>query len=158
MNIPPEELFRRWFVAPIEVLQRELPKGDGAFVALMAILPLYERAIIAELKLARQDISQETIGTRVESDLGINEDTRRRFWAIYRNGFMHQGMGLDGKSKWRISASYKLAPEIKTENGGDFVCLNPWDFARHTIEKFVNRPELITASDSFPFASIWSAT
>lgn len=150
-----EELFRRWFVAPLELLERKLPNGDGAFVALMAALPLYERAIIAELKLDKAETTTEAIGTRVEKDLGIDTNTRKKFWAIYRNGFMHQGMGLDGKSKWKISGDYRLAPEIKTENGVDFVCLNPWDFAKHTVRKFVDRPELITASESFPFASIF---
>lgn len=94
-----EKLFRRWFVTPLELLERDLPNGDGAFVALMAALPLYERAIIAELKLDKEETTPEAIETRVEKDLGIDTNTRKKFWAIYRNGFMHQGMGLDGKSK-----------------------------------------------------------
>jgi hypothetical protein len=121
----------------------------------MAALPLYERAIIAELKLDGEETTTEAIGARIEKDLGIDTNTRKKFWAIYRNGFMHQGMGLDGKSKWKISAGYKLAPEIKTENGLDFICMNPWDFAKHTVGKFIDRPELITSSESFPFASIF---
>ena len=47
----PDELFKRWFVVPVQTLEK-LDNGDGAFVALMAVMPLYERAIVARLKLA----------------------------------------------------------------------------------------------------------
>jgi hypothetical protein len=154
----PCDLFRRWFVAPIELIEKTLPNGDGAFVALMSTLPLYERAIIGELKLGGEKATNEDVGQRVEADLKIDTGTRTKFWAIYRNGFMHQGMGLDGKSKWQISEKYNVSPEIRTVDGVDYVCLNPWKFAHHTLSKFMDRPELITASESFPFASIFQGS
>jgi hypothetical protein len=49
----PEEWFARWFIAPVENL-RKMDGGDGAFAALMTTLPLYERAIIADLNFARK--------------------------------------------------------------------------------------------------------
>ena len=149
----PEELFARWFTAPIETLSK-LDSGDGAFVALMATLPLYERAIVADLKLHGQPTDDDGIKSAVETDLHIEPNVRAKFWAIFRNGFMHQGMGLSGKTRWLISAEFSLSPEIRTEGGIDYVCLNPWDFIFHVLRKFQDTPALITASESFPFATI----
>ena len=149
----PEELFHRWFVVPIATL-RKLDKGDGAFVALMTVLPLYERAIISRLKLRGDPTTNDAIRAEVEADLQIAENVRARFWAIFRNGFMHQGMGLDGPTKWRISADFTHCPELRSEAGVDYVCLDPWKFADHVLEMFQRQPELITASESFPFATI----
>ena len=44
------EKFTGWFARAIDKLA-ELPEGDGAFAAMMIALPLYERSIVARLKL-----------------------------------------------------------------------------------------------------------
>src|SRR5213594_1780838 len=97
-RMTPEELFERWFVTPVQTLEK-LPRGDGAFVALMSVLPLYERAIVARLKLAGTTATVDAIKAEVEQDLVIQPEVRAKFWAIFRNGFTHQGMGLEGKTK-----------------------------------------------------------
>ena len=115
-----EQLFARWFTSPIETLSK-LDRGDGAFAALIVALPLYERAIIAELKLRGKATDDDSVKTAVEEDLSILPGVRARFWAIFRNGFMHQGMGLDGKTKWLLSGKYSLTPEIRTVGGIDYL-------------------------------------
>ena len=149
----PEQLFHRWFVVPLAEL-RKLDKGDGAFVALTTVLPLYERAIISRLKLRGDATTENEIKAEVEADLQIAANVRARFWSIFRNGFMHQGMGLDGHTKWRISADYTHSPQLLTHDGVDCVCIDPWKFADHVLGLFQAHPELITASESFPFATI----
>ena len=149
----PEELFKRWFTDPIESL-RKLDRGDGAFVALMTALPLYERAIVAAIKLRGDVPSDPVIRAEMDADLGIAPAVGAKFHAIFRNGFMHQAMGLDGPTKWRISADYTHSPAIVTEAGVDYVCIDPWKFAEFVVGKFQANPALIVASDSFPFAAI----
>lgn len=149
----PKELFHRWFVAPLAEL-RKLDKGDGAFVALTTVLPLYERAIISRLKLRDVATTDDNIKAEVEADLEINANVRARFWSIFRNGFMHQGMGLDGATKWCISAEYTHSPQLVAQDGVNYVCLDPWKFADHVLNMFQAHPELINASESFPFATI----
>lgn len=151
-----EALFHRWFVVPIAEL-RKLDNGDGAFAALTTVLPLYERAIIARLKLRDCPSTDDAIKAEVEADLQIPADVRARFWAIFRNGFMHQGMGLEGHTKWRISSDYTHSPQLLTKDGVSYVCLDPWKFADHVLAMFKAHPELITASESFPFATIFTA-
>jgi hypothetical protein len=150
----PEELFTRWFVAPIQTLEK-LDQGDGAFVALMSVLPLYERGIVGRLKLAGTTATDDAVKAEVERDLIIQPAVRAKFWAIFRNGFMHQGMGLDGKTKWRISGSYGHSPTLLTKDGVDYVCIDPWKFAAHVLKMFTATPALITVSESFPFATIF---
>lgn len=151
-----QELFRRWFVIPIETLLH-LDRGDGAFVALMAALPLYERAIVATIKLRGDTPTDDAISAEMDADLNVPAPVRAKFRAIFRNGFMHQAMGLAGATKWRISAEYGHAPQIISEGGVDYVCIDPGKFAKHVLDKFEANPALITASDSFPFAAIFDA-
>lgn len=150
----PEERFNRWFVIPIQTLQK-LENGDGAFVALMAVLPLYERAVTARLKLSGVAATDLAKQNEINRDLCIDSGVRSRFWAIFRNGFTHQAMGLDGRTKWRIDGSYGASPTIMTEKDIDFVCIDPWKFASHVLKMFADNPALITASESFPFADIF---
>jgi hypothetical protein len=151
----PEDLFRRWFVQPIQLLENKIEKGDGAFVALMAVLPLYERAIVGRLKLSGATPNEDAIKAEVRRDLNIDSNVRGKFWSIFRNGFMHQGMGLDGITKWRISSKYGGSPTLLNVKGVDFICIDPWKFSAHVLQMFKDTPALITASDSFPFADIF---
>jgi len=47
--VDPNILFERWFVRPLTKL-RELPDGDGGFVALATSCFLYERYAVAAIK------------------------------------------------------------------------------------------------------------
>jgi hypothetical protein len=103
----------------------------------MAVLPLYERAIISRLKLRGDDTTVEAIKAEVEADLQVDPGIRAMFWAIFRNGFMHQGMGLDGATKWRISADYTHSPQLVSKDGVNYICIDPWKFADHVLGLFL---------------------
>ena len=149
------KISRSWFVKPIEILNN-LPEGDGSFAIIMIALPLYERFIVAKLKLEGKPTGEENVREEIALDLKLSSHERSIFWEIFRNGFMHQGMGKDGKTKWMINHSFGHLPEFKTLNGINYVCLNPYKFAIWTIDKFKNDQQLITASESFPLADVFS--
>ena len=146
-------LFERWFGCSIDKL-RELPTGDGAFAALMIAIPLYERYIIAKLKLAGDPTEDPNVQYAIGNDLRLDERQRRVFWDTFRNGFMHQGMAKGGKTKWMISHIFGEVPEFRTFAGEEYICLDPWKFADRVLAQFRADHRLITASESFPWAGV----
>ncbi len=151
----PSERFNGWFVRSIGKL-KELPEGDGAFAAMMIALPLYERYIIAKLKLAGGSTSEEDIAGEIGTDLKLDEGQRRTFWAMFRTGFMHQAMTMAGKTQWLVSHRFSALPEFRTLNGQSCLCVDPWKFADRVLKAFTDDPRLITASESFPLADVFA--
>jgi hypothetical protein len=150
----PIELFERWFGRSVEKL-RELPMGDGAFAALMIGIPLYERYIVGKLKLEGKPTSLDEVKQAMGADLGLGDRERSIFWDMFRNGFMHQGMAQDGKTKWMVSKEFGALPEFRAIQGVTYVCLDPWKFTNRVLNAFRADHRLITASESFPWASIF---
>ena len=148
------EYFRRWFVNPIKKLE-DLPKGDGGFAAFMIVIPLYDRYIRAKLKLAGKCTADESVRKEISKDLRMDDKQRRVFWAMFRNGFMHQGMPKKGETKYMFSSSFSAIPEFKEINNKNFICLDPWKFSERVLNKFLEEPKLITVSESCPLASIF---
>lgn len=150
----PAERFNGWFVKSIEKL-KELPEGDGAFAAMMIALPLYERSIIAKLKLDGKPRGEEDIARAIGADLELNEGQRKVFWEMFRNGFMHQGMTKAGKTQWLLSHRFGALPEFRTYEEQSCVCIDPWKFADRVLSAFLKDSRLITASESFPLAGVF---
>jgi hypothetical protein len=150
----PSERFKGWFVESVAKL-RELPEGDGAFATMMIVLPLYERYIIANLKLSGSQTGEEEITREIGADLGLDEAQRRIFWEMFRNGFMHQAMVKAGQTQWAVSDRFGALPEFRLLNGQRCVCVDPWKFADRVLEAFVRDPRLIAASESFPLAEVF---
>ena len=146
-------LFRRWYQAPIDKL-RELPNGDGGFAALIIALPLYERLIKARLKLEGRAANDNATQAEINEDLSLTDDQRSKFWAIFRIGFMHQAMGQAGRTQWLVSHEFTDRPVFRHIGGRETICLDPWKFADRVVQEFLQRPELITVSESFPLAAI----
>ena len=151
----PIELFERWYGRAIDKL-RELPSKDGAFAALMIALPLYERYIIAKLKLDGKTTTDDEVKQEICSDLSLLDHERRIFWEMFRNGFTHQAMAMDGKTKWMVSHKFTELPEFKTIQGIRCVCFDPWKFTDRVLNKFRADSRLITESESFPWASVFA--
>ena len=145
--------FERWFGRSVEKL-RELPDGDGGFAALMVAIPLYERLIVGRLKLTGSPTGPDEVRAAIGTDLQLSDRERSIFWDMFRNGFMHHGMARDGKTKWVVSHRFGELPEFKEIRGETVVCLDPWKFADRVLDAFRADHRLITASDSFPLASI----
>lgn len=153
-ELTPMERFERWHVRAIDKLG-ELPAGDGAFAALMITIPLYERLIKAKLKVAGKPADEQTTRAEMKEDLKLDDKQMRVFWAMFRNGFMHQAMPKGGKTEWWVSHKFGARPEFVSENGVVRICLDPWKFADRTLEEYCRNPKLITASGSFPLADIF---
>jgi hypothetical protein len=151
----PTERFTAWYAKSIEKL-KELPEGDGAFAALMIALPLYERYIIAKLKLDGNPTGDEDVRREISNDLNLDDRHRSIFWGMVRTGFMHQAMVTAGATKWLVSHHFSEFPEFRSFEGQEVLCLDPWKFADRVINLFLHDPRLITASDSFPLADVFA--
>jgi hypothetical protein len=145
--------FNGWFVHAGNKL-KELPEGDGAFAAMMIVLSLYERCIIATLKLNGEAARADDIARAIGTDL--DEQQRRVFWAMFRTGFMHQAMVQAGATQWVVSDRFGGVPEFRLLNGHTCVCIDPWKFADRVLRTFANDPRLIIASESFPLADVFA--
>ncbi len=150
----PIERFERWYGTPVKKLA-ELPNGDGAFAAWMIGMPLYERYIVGKLILSGREASEENKKTEISSDLQITSQQRPIFWAIFRNGFMHQAMGMHGGTKWAVSSAFGALPVFREMSGVQYICIDPWKFTDRVLDFFRADHRLITASESFPLASIF---
>lgn len=154
-NATSRERFEAWYAKAVDKL-KELPEGDGAFAALMIALPLYERLIVARLKLAGGSTTDDDIATAIGADLQLDERNRAIFWAMFRNGFMHQGMVLAGATQWLVSDKFGALPEFRTVHGQRCLCIDPWKFAGRVIQAFREDSGLIDASLSFPLACVFA--
>jgi len=153
-NASVEEKFDGWFVKPIKLLRDELPEGDGGFVAFIATLALYERLIIARLKISNLPTDETSIKQEMSRDLRLTDGQRQIFWDMFRNGLLHQAMPKAGKTNYLFSAQYSGYPEFKTANGYTFICMDPWKFIDRVLQEYCANPRLIVESNSFPLASV----
>jgi hypothetical protein len=152
------ERFDGWFVNPIEKL-KELPEGDGGFLALSAALFLcerYYRALTETLYGKRDD---ETFKIEAAKDLGLSLDDFKLFWVVYRHGIQHQGTPKKYVDKnkmkyiWQIADEFNAIPEIYKINAYKReIRLNVWKFADLIINKFKTNPEVFqkAVSNTFP--------
>lgn len=148
-----EVRFRRWFVEPVEKL-KSLPDGNGGFVAFMAALALYERLIVARLKLRNELTDEDSVRREIAQDLGLSDNERSIFWDMFRNGMLHQAMPKAGNTEWVFHDSFSGYPEFKTLQGRSFICINPWKFTDRVLAEFISEPKMIIASESFPLGTI----
>lgn len=144
--------FGIWFVDPIEKL-KELPGGNGGFVAMMVGLALYERLIVAKLKQKGKDATLENQNSLMAKDLGISENQVAVFWDVFRNGLLHQAMPKEGKTKYVFNNSFGGHPVFKTYAEAEWICIDPWDFTSKVIQEFLDNPNLLGLSLSFPLTT-----
>ncbi|MGP8153100.1 MAG: hypothetical protein ACLQBQ_02990 [Smithella sp.] len=151
--------FNGWFVEPIYKL-KELPEGDGGFLAMSAALFLcerYYRALTDSLSGTRDD---EIFKIAAAKDFGISLDDFKYFWIVYRNGIQHQGTPqkyIDKKNKikyfFRTSEAFNGIPEIYKINAYKReIRLDVWKFADLIINKYKTNSEAFrkAVSDAFP--------
>jgi hypothetical protein len=156
-----KDCFDRWYKTPLQHIE-SLPNGDGAFVALAVSCFLYERYCVAYLKSTKVKASDDAKRTQLAADFSIDADTANAFWDVIRNGFLHQGMGLQKTNKndplptWSVSHSF---PRLQLDKGPPLhLRIQPWLFRNRVIELWDARPDLIDANTSFPWATIHGAT
>ena len=155
----PEELFKRWVIAPLDAL-RALPDGDGAFVALGMAFSLYERYIKSALEHAGRKETPEEFRVFGANDLQVDAETFSRFWEMYRDGIQHSLQPKRYTSKgirwgWEISSDHSKSPKIiEPEKDLRIILIEPWKFIEHVLEHFKQAPEMIDLKDSWKFGKI----
>ena len=150
--------FNRWFVQPLTLL-RELPFGDGGFVALATSCFLYERyAVAAIMKLGGKANKEGKIG-QFMTDFEVDKITATNFWVVIRDGIMHQGMpktkeqGKRSLPKWMF---YNIDKPVKMGmyKGSDTLIVQPWLFTDKVLQLWKDNPYLIDLNESFPWATV----
>ncbi|PKN51205.1 MAG: hypothetical protein CVU55_13830 [Deltaproteobacteria bacterium HGW-Deltaproteobacteria-13] len=154
------ERFNGWFVEPIEKL-KELPEGDGGFLALSAALFLCERYYRAATDTLHMGRDNEKFKIEAAKDFGLSLDDFKCFWMVYRNGTQHQGIPqkyVDRhkmKYTWQICEDFDAIPEIYKINAyRREIRLNVWKFADFIIEKFRTNPEVFQKAISHTFPEV----
>ena len=153
------ERFIGWFVEPIELLKRELPEGDGAFITLSTAIFLcerYYRALTNTLYRKRDNAFK----IEAAKDLGISPDVFKCFWRVYRDGVQHQGtpkVYFDKKTNikyiWEITNEIEGIVELcKKDDFKIEIRLDVWKFADFIFDKFKTNSEVFqkAISSSFP--------
>jgi len=155
------ERFDGWFIKPIEKL-KELPEGDGGFLALSAALFLCERYYRALTDTLYGKPDDETFKAAAANDLGLSLEDFNCFWIVYRNGVQHQGTPrkyIDRKKQlkyfFHIDDAFGGIPEIYKINAYKReIRLNVWKFADLIIGKFKNNPEVFRKAISHTFPEV----
>ncbi|KUG23465.1 hypothetical protein ASZ90_006771 [hydrocarbon metagenome] len=155
------ERFDGWFIKPIEKL-KEMPEGDGGFLALSAALFLcerYYRAVTDTLNGKRDD---EKFKVAAAKDLGLSLEDFNCFWIVYRNGVQHQGTPkkyIDKKNQikyfFHISDEFNGIPEIyKINSYKREIRLNVWKFVDLIITKFKTNEAVFKKAVSRTFPEV----
>lgn len=159
----PTELFERWFVIPLRLLEH-IPSGDGGIVAFASSLYLYERYATSLIDAAGSKADKAAVYGQLVTDFGFSSPTDAElFWDVARNGFLHLGMGLQaGRGgaalpPWLMHGDFKLPVEFRDIQGTRVLCIQPWRFRDKVLGLFRERPDLIAHNKSFPWASIHAA-
>jgi hypothetical protein len=156
--VEPIILFERWFVQPLVKL-RELPNGDGGFVALATSCFLYERYAVAVIMKLGGKANQEGKIEQFTTDFDVDKITATNFWAVIRDGILHQGMPKTNEQRkrslpnWMIRSGYKPV-WMGRYKGSDTLFVDPWLFTDKVLQLWNNNPSLIDQNKSFPWANV----
>lgn len=155
------ERFEGWYIKPIEKL-KELPEGDGGFLALSAALFLCERYYRALTDTLHGKKDDEAFKIAAAQDLGMGLEDFNCFWIVYRNGIQHQGTPkkyIDRKNQvkyfFHISDEFGGIPEIHKVNAYKReIRLNVWKFAEVIVEKFKTNSSVFRKAVSHTFPEV----
>ena len=152
------ERFEGWFVAPIDKL-KELPEGDGAFIAMSVGLFLCERFYRTKTNTHEGQGGDLAFRAEAAADLGVSPDTFEVFWKVFRHGIQHQGMpkeislqNPERHFRWDITSHADGTPKIIPCDATHFMVeVNPWKFCDSMIQKFRDEPEILDKAESHAF-------
>lgn len=157
------QLFDIWYVQPLRTLER-LPGGAGGFIALGTSCFLYERYAKAILEAEGKPASETNLINQFAEDFKTNNDTAKCFWQEMRHGLLHQGMpkkkdrGNVQLPPWAFENNFPAVELATYLNGGPILLVQPWKIMNRVIELWEAKPDLLEASDDFPWASIGPVT
>ena len=155
-----EMLRQQWFDQPLNVIEHggQIPDGNGAIIALMAVFPLYERY----LNSIRASQPKAQYWQCLSDDTGLNDLKKAEmFWNVFRDGLLHRGMPFDCSRKARdkrltlpkvsLDGSHSSLPVYRVSvKGEQVICFNPWGFVQHVLNKYRTDPELLNRDGDAP--------
>ena len=148
-----KEKFQKWYLNAFEGLYK-MNAGDGAIVALMLVMPLYERYIISKVGEENKD-GRETL---LCEELGFLTKTHaEKFWNTFRDGLCHQGSFFVQSRLTKRKTNPLVLPRVGLggddhpnlpkfivgDNGQETIFVNPWEFGRYILKKYENDPNLL---------------
>jgi len=149
-----KERFNKWYVKPLCFLQNSVSGGDGAVVALMTVLPLYERFVLNEI--GGNDSKRPPF---VQKDLKLKSLKESCvFWNVFRDGLCHTGHFFEQSSKslekeWvlpKVSLAGSNPPlpvfDIDPTTHKEVIYVNPWGLVSHIMDKYKNNTKLMEKS------------
>jgi hypothetical protein len=156
--VEPKILFERWFVQPLARL-RELPNGDGGFIALATSCFLYERYAVAAIKRSGGKANKEGKIGQFMGDFEVDEGTARQFWDVIRDGILHQGMPKanendDSSSPNWAFVSINKPVQMGKNNGSDILLVQPWLFTDKVLQLWNENQTLIDQNKIFRWANV----
>lgn len=143
------ELFKTWYVKPLDDID-----ADGGFVVFIVAFALYERLIIAKLKLENSATTKPEIKRKISADLCLTDHERSKFWNLFRDGLLHEAMPYLGNTGFIFHPSFTELPKLKYCYGHPVFCIDPRKFYQRVVNEFLNNPHLIASSGSAPIASV----
>lgn len=155
-----EERFDGWFVQPIEKL-KELPEGNGGFLALSAALFLCERYYRTLTNTHEGSNDNNSFKVEAAKDMRLELNEFRVFWKVYRDGIQHQGMPRrfvkDGVTyRWQMDGSFNAIPQIHIIDAHtQAIRLDPWKFAVLVIGKFKANPTILEKATLHAFGEVF---
>jgi hypothetical protein len=152
----PKELFNRWYVTPLRMLE-SLPNGNGGFIALAISCALYERYATAVIEKSGGKATKEAKLQQLMHDFNTDKASAKAFWDTIRDGLVHQAMPLQKKKhpRWRFEHSYLEPFELVDcrEDGRPILEVQPWKFMNAVISLCEKNLSLLMESESFPWGN-----
>ena len=152
--------FHRWYIASIAKL-KELPDGDGGFVAMAMAMPLYERFVgVARGVPDDASVTLKDISAQLASDLAteagcsIDQKDLETFWNIFRNGILHRAFPKQPPAPPYWLFTSQISQPIQRIQVGklDVIAVDPWQFADMVLSLWQAHPEYLDkAIDLYQF-------
>lgn len=158
----PEELFEKWYVTPLKVLE-SIPDGDGGFVALATSCFLYERYTAAVIKSSpgQTKLDRDTKTRQFMIDFEVDEDTAKAFWNVIRNGLLHGAMpkqrehGKQTLPYWAFRHDFAKPVELIEHSGKRILKIQPWLVMDKVLSLWQGNLGLLDQNDSLPWANVF---
>ena len=155
------ELFEKWYIVPLMCL-KSVPDNNGSFIALATALFLYERYVVAQIKIMNEKATKNKKVEQIVSDFDVDKRTASLFWDVMRDGILHQGMPKQHEQggklpAWRFDHSQTSHPiKLLNINGEELLMVQPWKVVDKVITLWRENSELLNKNTSFPWAHVFA--
>lgn len=142
-NLTDEQKFIKWCKNPLKTI-KNIPNGDGGFIALVYACHLYEKYVA--IKLNKKEPTINNIVTFLVNDFRIKRSVAKDFWILMRHGISHEAFPKNTK-KWSIvNAKLPITELVIPEGKYKQTSVNvvPFLFIEKVIGIFEADPKLMS--------------